>query len=112
MLLYHDCYTHIDLLGVLDVSWFSPWAMLYLRPHKNGMNCSLAWRSAKGQSSGGYLLQLQSIEPTCIKENGFMYFQAIGFTASVDAENGANMEGYLFKKTKHAFKAWVRLVSL
>jgi len=32
----------------------------------------------------------------------------IGFTASVDAEDGANMEGYLFKKTKHAFKAWVR----
>lgn len=37
-----------------------------------------------------------------------IYLQAIGFTASVAAEDGAHMEGYLFKKTKHAFKAWVR----
>ncbi|XP_060603418.1 arf-GAP with coiled-coil, ANK repeat and PH domain-containing protein 2-like isoform X2 [Ruditapes philippinarum] len=32
----------------------------------------------------------------------------VGFKPDVEVENGVHMEGYLFKKTKHAFKAWVR----
>ncbi|KAL4221052.1 ArfGAP with coiled-coil [Mactra antiquata] len=32
----------------------------------------------------------------------------IGFKPDLETDNGTHMEGYLFKKTKHAFKAWVR----
>ncbi|XP_052821370.1 arf-GAP with coiled-coil, ANK repeat and PH domain-containing protein 2-like isoform X2 [Mya arenaria] len=35
--------------------------------------------------------------------------KVVGFTVSdEDQDGGVHMEGYLFKKTKHAFKAWVR----
>ncbi|XP_052284060.1 arf-GAP with coiled-coil, ANK repeat and PH domain-containing protein 2-like isoform X3 [Dreissena polymorpha] len=34
--------------------------------------------------------------------------KVVGFTIQPDDADGAQMQGYLFKKTKHAFKAWVR----
>lgn len=72
------------------------WAVVTLKLKHETCGCKINLFSQSGKKLG---LAFKSV---CI------YLQAIGFTASVTAEDGAHMEGYLFKKTKHAFKAWVR----
>ncbi|WAR15204.1 ACAP2-like protein [Mya arenaria] len=60
----------------------------------------------RGSLKGASLDNLKAVHG---HSEGLKALKVVGFTVSdEDQDGGVHMEGYLFKKTKHAFKAWVR----